>query len=120
VLIAGSVEFQCSSELQQYTLPYLQIAVLSKMAHNILVFGGSGTIGKYIVRELLNDRGSFGKITVVTYPESYESKKDLFQKAKDLGAEVAVINIDDENAIRELYKGTYCDGHESLPALTIL
>ena len=76
------------------------------MSHNILVFGATGVIGKYLIQALLDSKDSFGTITAVTYPDSYEAKKDAFQKLKDQGAQIAAINIDDEDAIRKLYKGS--------------
>jgi nucleoside-diphosphate-sugar epimerase len=79
------------------------------MAQNILIFGATGAIGSYLTQALLDNKSSFGKIDVVTYPESYKNKKELFQKLKDQGAEVSVIDFEDENAIADLYKGTVVD-----------
>ena len=77
----------------------------SYVPKNILVFGATGAIGRYVVNALLENKGSFGKIAAFTYAQSLQSKADLFEKAKVRGVEIITGDLTNEAEVAEAYKG---------------
>jgi uncharacterized protein YbjT (DUF2867 family) len=72
---------------------------------NILVFGATGTIGRYIVEALIENKNSFEKIAVFTSPQSATEKLQLFTKLKDQGIEIIIGDLTDEKGIANVYNG---------------
>lgn len=72
---------------------------------NILVFGATGTIGRYIVEALIENKSSFGKIAVFTSPQSATEKPQVFAKLKDQGIETITGDLTDEKGIANVYNG---------------
>ena len=77
----------------------------SYVPKNILVFGATGNIGRYIVNALLENKSSFGKIAAFTYEDSVKKKPELFEKAKTRGVEIITGELTDEAKLAEVYKG---------------
>ncbi|KAJ5157360.1 uncharacterized protein N7482_008460 [Penicillium canariense] len=69
---------------------------------NILLFGASGTIGRFILNAILSERSQFGRIAVFTSPRTAESKGSFLKKQ---GVEVITGDIEDESAIKAAYEG---------------
>src|SRR6266480_2327524 len=72
---------------------------------NILVFGATGTIGRYIVEALIENKTSFGKIAVFTSPQSATEKRQAFAKLKDRRVEIITGDLTDEKSIANVYNG---------------
>jgi uncharacterized protein YbjT (DUF2867 family) len=77
----------------------------SYVPKNILVFGATGAIGRYIVNALLENKSSFGKIAAFTHEDSIKSKPELFEKAKSRGVEIITGDLTDETQLAQAYKG---------------
>jgi len=77
----------------------------SYVPKNILVFGATGNIGRYIVNALLENKSSFGKIAAFAYEDSVKKKPELFEKAKTRGVEIITGELTDEAKLAEVYKG---------------
>jgi uncharacterized protein YbjT (DUF2867 family) len=72
---------------------------------HILVFGATGTIGRYLVDALIENKSSFGKIAVFTSPQSAIEKPQVFAKLKDRGVEIITGDLADEKNIANVYNG---------------
>lgn len=75
------------------------------MSHprDILIFGATGVIGKYIIAEIINAKSSFGKIGIFTSQNTVESKADEIKALKAKGVEVIVGNVDSEDDVNKAY-----------------
>ena len=72
---------------------------------NILVFGATGNIGRYLVEALVGNKRSFKKIAVFTSPRSATEKSEVFAKLKDRGVEIITGDLADEKGIANVYNG---------------
>ena len=72
---------------------------------NCLIFGGSGQIGRYLIRKLTENNI---KVTVVT--RNIHQKSNIIKTQGNAGyIEIVEANIYDENKIRNLFsKADYC------------
>ncbi|ETN46557.1 uncharacterized protein HMPREF1541_00742 [Cyphellophora europaea CBS 101466] len=74
-------------------------------ARNILIIGATGIIGTYITRAIVDSQHLFDRICVLT------SEKTVVEKVQDIcaleswGVEVFVARLDDEDKVKEAYKG---------------
>ncbi len=73
--------------------------------HNILIFGATGVIGKFITEQLIAAKSNFNRIAVFTSPGTVENKKDEIEKLKGQGLEVIVGDVTSESDVRGAYKG---------------
>lgn len=81
------------------------MAAQTPIPKNILVFGATGVIGKYIIEELYNARSSFGKIGFFTSKATAENKADEIKSWRDKGVEVVVGDVSSEDEVSHAYKG---------------
>lgn len=76
---------------------------------NILFFGATGTIGRYILDAVLSARDEFDRIVIFTapYAEGKDSDKAAYLKQKQEKKRVEIItgDISDEKAVLAAYKG---------------
>lgn len=73
---------------------------------NILVFGGTGTIGRYIVTSLLRAKPAATRISVFTSPSSAASKAALFASWKSQGLDDVITgDLASESDITAAYRG---------------
>jgi nucleoside-diphosphate-sugar epimerase len=77
----------------------------SPLPKRILVFGATGVIGKYIIREIVNGRSSFEKIGLFTSPLTAETKSSELDVWRGAGVEVIVGDVTSEADIKEVYEG---------------
>jgi len=86
-------------------------------ARNILIIGATGIIGTYITRAIVDSQHLFDRICVLT------SEKTVVEKVQDIcaleswGVEVFVARLDDEDKVKEAYKGKYESAKRKRPAL---
>lgn len=72
---------------------------------NILIFGGTGVIGRYITEALLHAKPPFSKVIVFTSANSASTKADLLDKWKSEGISVIVGDVESEADVTAAYKG---------------
>lgn len=72
---------------------------------NILIFGGTGVIGKYITSAILASSGSFGKIAIFTSNASASEKEPLLSKWKEQGLQVILGDVTSDSDVLRAYKG---------------
>lgn len=69
----------------------------------ILIFGGTGTIGRYITTALLRAKPSFQQIVVFTSPKGAKEKAEQLEKWKSEGASVVVGDLTSEADVTAAY-----------------
>lgn len=81
-------------------------ATHSEMAasKDIVVFGATGTIGKYIIEALINAKASFGRLGAFTSANTVESKASYVQALKEQGVEIIVGDITSEADVAKAYE----------------
>ncbi|KAJ9244080.1 isoflavone reductase family protein [Paecilomyces variotii] len=73
---------------------------------NILLFGATGNIGKFILDAIVNARDDFSRVVVFTSPASAQSKASFFNDLKtNRRVEVITGDITNEKDVTEAYKG---------------
>jgi hypothetical protein len=78
------------------------------MAHssqNVIVFGATGTIGKFLIGAIIDAKASFKRIAIFTSPNTVETKKEFIDKLKASGVEIIVGNVRDEKDVSKAYEG---------------
>ena len=70
----------------------------------ILIFGGTGVIGKFITEKILAAKESFGKVAIFTSQSTVEGKKDLLEKWKKQGLEVIVGDLTQDEQVLKAYE----------------
>ena len=75
---------------------------------NILIFGATGVIGKFITEQLVAAKSNFSRIVIFTSHGTVENKKDEIGRLKEQGVEVVVGDVTDEGDVRKAYEGKCC------------
>lgn len=81
---------------------------------NILIIGATGVIGTYITEAIVTHKHEFGRLAIFT------SKKTVVEKVREIcaleswGVEVFVGDLDDEEKVKEAYRGRV-SGSTSIP-----
>ncbi|KAH7401512.1 hypothetical protein BKA66DRAFT_450771 [Pyrenochaeta sp. MPI-SDFR-AT-0127] len=81
------------------------MAANGQIPKNILVFGATGVIGKYIVQELYEAKSSFEKVGIFTSPSTAETKKTEVNSLKEKGIDVIVGDVQSKVDVAKAYKG---------------
>ncbi|KAL2016655.1 hypothetical protein VTK56DRAFT_3199 [Thermocarpiscus australiensis] len=71
----------------------------------ILIFGGTGTIGRYITAALLRAKPSFQQVVLFTSPNSAKEKAQQLEKWKSEGLSVVVGDLTSETDVTAAYTG---------------
>jgi nucleoside-diphosphate-sugar epimerase len=74
-------------------------------ASKILIFGGTGTIGRYITSALLRAQPSFQQLVLFTSPNSAKEKAQQLDKWKSEGLSVIVGDLTSEADVKAAYTG---------------
>jgi nucleoside-diphosphate-sugar epimerase len=78
---------------------------MATQAKNVLVFGGTGVIGKFLVQELVNAKDNFGRIAIFTSQNTLDTKHDVIAKLKSDGVEVFAGDLKDHAYLKEVLGG---------------
>ncbi|KAE8391089.1 hypothetical protein BDV23DRAFT_153722 [Aspergillus alliaceus] len=82
------------------------MTLLDFKPRNILLFGATGNIGRYILDSILSARDEFDRVAVFTSLTTANSKKNLLDDLKrNKKVEVFVGDVQDEEAVRKAYNG---------------
>ncbi|TID18548.1 putative GTP-binding protein [Venturia nashicola] len=71
---------------------------------NILVFGATGLIGKYITEALINEKSSFGTIGIFTSKSTLDTKAPYIEFLRSQNVQIHVGDVSDEKDILNAYK----------------
>jgi nucleoside-diphosphate-sugar epimerase len=74
-------------------------------ASKILIFGGTGTIGRYITTALLRTKPAFLQLTLFTSPNSAKEKAQQLEKWKSEGLKIIVGDLTSEDDVKAAYNG---------------
>lgn len=74
-------------------------------ASKILIFGGTGTIGRYITAALLRAKPSFHQLVLFTSPNSAKEKAQQLNKWKSEGLSIIVGDLTSEADVTAAYAG---------------
>jgi nucleoside-diphosphate-sugar epimerase len=72
---------------------------------NILLIGGTGLIGRYILESLILSKASFGRIAIFTSTSTSESKITEINTIRNRGIEVITGDIKSSDDIQRAYEG---------------
>lgn len=72
---------------------------------NILFFGATGLIGQHILKAILDNKSSFGRIAVFTSPNTVSTKSEELDKLKKQGVEVIAEDITSADDLNKAYNG---------------
>lgn len=75
------------------------------MGNKILVFGGTGLIGQFLVASLIQNSKSFDRLAIFTSPSTVETKADYIKSLKDSGVEVIVGDVRNDEDVLKAYEG---------------
>lgn len=73
---------------------------------NLLMFGATGTIGKYIIEAIVNDRDSFGRIAIFTSAHTVSSKPDELNALRQKGVDILIGDVGNREDVLKAYAGT--------------
>lgn len=82
---------------------------MSHTPRDILIFGATGVIGKYITEEIVKAKSSFGKVGIFTSQNTVDSKADEIKALKEKGVEVIVGNVDSEDDVNKAYASGFLE-----------
>ena len=74
---------------------------------NILIFGATGTIGRFITQELNAAKSSFSRIGIFTSQATSQTKAAELQAWKEKGVNILIGDISSEEDVLNAYKGNY-------------
>ena len=74
-------------------------------ASKILIFGGTGTIGRYITTALLRAKPAFQQLVLFTSPNSAKKKGQQLDKWKSEGLSIIVGDLTSEADVKAAYNG---------------
>ncbi|PWY90224.1 NAD(P)-binding protein [Aspergillus heteromorphus CBS 117.55] len=72
---------------------------------NLLIFGATGTIGRYITDAIVAARPSFGRIAIFTSPNTLHSKPDQLDALRRQGVDILVGDLTNREEVRRAYEG---------------
>lgn len=71
---------------------------------NILIFGATGNIGKYIADQVVSAQPSFKQVTVFTSPGTASKKADYLDSLRSQGVKVITGDVFKEEDVKAAYK----------------
>ena len=72
---------------------------------NLLIFGATGSIGKYITDAIVNAQDAFGRIAIFTSPNTLTHKPDEINALRHRGVDILVGNIANRDEVLKAYEG---------------
>ncbi|KAH7264343.1 hypothetical protein MRS44_012339 [Fusarium solani] len=74
-------------------------------ASSILIFGATGSIGKYITNHIVNAKPSFPKISIFTSEDTVSRKADFIGELKSKGVNIITGDVRNEKDVKNAYEG---------------
>jgi nucleoside-diphosphate-sugar epimerase len=81
---------------------------MAKASKSILMFGATGAIGTFIIKELVSqlDAGKYDRLAIFTSQATIDNKSDVINDLKVRGVEVFVGDVADKDYVRQVLEGT--------------
>lgn len=80
---------------------------MSQKTKNIIIFGGTGVIGKYITSAILASKESFDRVALFTSASTVSSKKEQLEEWKHQGLDIVVGDLTKDDDVLSAYKSLY-------------
>lgn len=80
---------------------------MTPLPRNILLFGATGVIGKYLVGALIESKDNFDNIGVFTSPATVQNKNEEIEKLREQGVRIIVGNLESEDDVKKAYEGIF-------------
>ena len=77
----------------------------SFQASSILIFGATGSIGKYITNHIVNAQPPFSRVTIFTSEDTLTRKADYINELKSKGVMIITGDITNEHDVTKAYEG---------------
>ena len=81
----------------------------SKTKENLLILGGTGYIGSYILDQIVKAKDSFGNIAIFTSPRTAETKSELLDSLRSQGVGVIVGDVNKPEDLQKAFQGHSAD-----------
>ncbi|KAF2418452.1 isoflavone reductase family protein [Tothia fuscella] len=75
------------------------------MADKVIVFGATGTIGKFLIASLIQNSKSFERLAIFARSSTIDSKPEYVQFLKDSGVEIITGDVRNEADVLKAYEG---------------
>jgi uncharacterized protein YbjT (DUF2867 family) len=75
------------------------------MAPNILIIGATGAIGKPITTQIIAAKSNFGRLAILTSPNTIANKPSEIDALKAQGVEIFVGDLGSEEDVKKAYQG---------------
>ncbi|KAM0357469.1 hypothetical protein ACHAO7_002845 [Fusarium culmorum] len=72
---------------------------------SILIFGATGTIGRYITNAIANAQPAFDQVTIFTSEDTVVRKHDFIEELKSKNVKIITGDINNEEDVKKAYKG---------------
>ncbi|KAL4722887.1 hypothetical protein ACLX1H_010127 [Fusarium chlamydosporum] len=72
---------------------------------SILIFGATGTIGRYITRAIVNAQPAFDHVTIFTSEETVTKKADFIQELKSKAVSIITGDVNNDEDVKKAYQG---------------
>ncbi|PBP27800.1 NAD(P)-binding Rossmann-fold containing protein [Diplocarpon rosae] len=72
---------------------------------NLLMIGGTGYIGTYILDQIINAKESFGSISIFTSPTTEANKADVLDNLRKRGVSVIIGNVNNPEDLLKAFQG---------------
>ncbi|QPC79276.1 hypothetical protein HYE68_010028 [Fusarium pseudograminearum] len=73
--------------------------------NNILIFGATGTIGRYITNAIANAQPAFGQVTIFTSKDTVARKHEFIEELKSKNVKIITGDVNNEEDVKKAYKG---------------
>lgn len=72
---------------------------------SILIFGATGTIGRYITKAIANAQPAFDHVTIFTSEETVSKKQNFIQELKSKAVNIITGDVNNEEDVKKAYQG---------------
>ncbi|KAJ4136366.1 hypothetical protein NW768_003979 [Fusarium equiseti] len=72
---------------------------------SILIFGATGTIGRYIAKAIVNAQPAFDHVTIFTSEGTVSKKQDFIQELKSKAVNIITGDVNNEEDVKKAYQG---------------
>ncbi|KIW00313.1 uncharacterized protein PV09_08200 [Verruconis gallopava] len=78
---------------------------MSEKSLNVLVFGATGVIGRFIIAQLVANKADFNRIAIFTSLSTISSKSPEIQRLRNDGVEIIVGDVNLDSDVLKAYQG---------------